>query len=294
MQHSFLIRRNNRTSRSARIMPESGKGEENSMHQRVTSRLLGGTAIAMVAGLSGTAYAQDAGYGVDEIIVTAQKREQSIQDVPIAVSALGEDTLQVNRVQNTADLTGLAPGLVARKAPGGLGSPSFSMRGRNANASVPSQDRQISMYVDGVYIGGNRGTVIDMPDIERIEVLRGPQGTLFGRNSTAGAVQFITPNPTGELGFRQDITVGNQNQFRSRTTINTPSFGPFSARVTYVHDEKRGDVRNLGARTYWDRTNPFTNVTQQRSPNWLGGKNYETVFAALRYDNGGDVTMSYK
>lgn len=263
-------------------------------HNKVMPRLLGGSAIAMVAGLSGAAYAQDAGYGVNEIIVTAQKREQSIQDVPIAVSALGQDTLQVNRVTNTTDLTGLAPGLVARRAPGGLGSPSFVMRGRNANASVPSQDRQISMYIDGVYIGGNRGTITDMPDLERIEVLRGPQGTLFGRNSTAGAVQFITPNPTGELGFRQDVTVGNQAQLRTRTTIDTPAMGPFSLRATYVHDEKRGDVRNLGAGTPWDRTSPFTDVTRQKSPKWLGGKNYEAVFAALRFDDGGDFTATYK
>ncbi len=263
-------------------------------HNKVISRLLGSSAIVLVAGLSGAAYAQDAGYGLNDIIVTAQKREQSIQDVPIAVSALGEDTLQVNRVTSTADLTGLAPGLIARKTPGGLASPSFAMRGRNANASVPSQDRQISMYVDGVYIGGNRGTIVDMPDLERIEVLRGPQGTLFGRNSTAGAVQFITPNPTGKFDFRQDVTVGNQAQFRTRTTINSPALGPFSARVTYVHDEKRGDVRNLGAGTRWDRTNPFTRVGRQTSPKWLGNKNYESIFAALRFDNGGDVTVSYK
>ncbi len=262
--------------------------------QRLRSFLLGGTAFAMVAGVSSTANAQDAGYGVNEIIVTAQKREQSIQDVPLAVTALGQDAIAVNRIEDAADLTGLAPGLVARNTAGALGSISFAMRGVNANPSAPLQDKQISMYIDGVYLGGARGTLSELMEVERIEVLRGPQGTLFGRNATAGAVSVVTRNPTGDMAFRQDVTVGNQGHFRTRTTIDTPAFGPFSAYVTYIHDQSRGDVRNLGAGVVWDRTNPFTNVGRQKSPKWVGGRNYENVFAALRYDNGGSVTASYK
>ncbi|MCB2048258.1 MAG: TonB-dependent receptor [Novosphingobium sp.] len=258
--------------------------------------LLAGTSLAVIAAIPFSAHAQSAenSSGVSDIIVTAQKREQSIQDVPIAVTALGEEALQANRVASVSDLTGLAPGLIARRNPGGLGSPQFTMRGISASPSVPSQDGQISMYLDGVYIGGARGSVGDLPDIARVEVLRGPQGTLFGRNATAGAVQLITRDPTGEFSVRQDITVGNQDQFRTRTSIDTPAFGPFSAYVTYVHDEKRGDVRNLGAGTCFDRTNPFNKIATSCSPDWLGGKNFESVFAALRYDNGGDFTLTYK
>ncbi len=258
--------------------------------------LLTGVAFVSNFGLTANAYAQDANesYGINEIIVTAQKREQSIQDVPVAVTALGSDALSVNRIEKVTDLTGLAPGLIARTIPGLSTSPSFAMRGIFASASVPSQDRQISMYLDGVYVGGNRTAVFDLPDVERIEVLRGPQGTLFGRNATAGAINIVTQNPTGEFSVRQDVTVGNQDQFRTRTTVNTPQFGPFSAAVSYVHDEKRGDVRNLGAGTCFDRTNPFNNVGQQCSPRYLGSKNNESVFAALRFDNGGALTATYK
>jgi len=116
--------------------------------------LLWGTASvsAALTALHGAAYAQasDQTGGVNEIIVTAQKREQSIQDVPIAVTALDNTALEANRVESVADLTGLAPGLVARTTAGGGNSPSFALRGVNANASVPSQDRQISLYIDGV------------------------------------------------------------------------------------------------------------------------------------------------
>ena len=259
------------------------------------TRLLLGTAIAMAGGYSGTALAQSEGtIGLNEIIVTAQKREQSIQDVPIAVTALDEDAITVNRIQNAGDLTGLAPGLVAKQTAGSLGAPTFAMRGVYANPSAPLQDKQISMYIDGVYLGGSRGTLGELMEVERIEVLRGPQGTLFGRNSTAGAVNVVTRNPTGDMAFSQTVTIGNQDKLRTKTTIDTPQIGPFSAYVTYIHDEHRGDVRNLGAGTTWDRTNPFTDVGRQTSPKYVGGRNYENVFAALRYDNGGDITATYK
>ncbi len=232
--------------------------------------------------------------GVEDIIVTAQRREQRLQDVPIAVTAIGGDALVTNRVHNVTDLTGLAPGLVARANAGGNGSPNFSMRGVSSSASAASQDRQIGMYVDGVYIGAGRGAIFDIPDTERVEVLRGPQGTLFGRNATAGAISFVSRNPTGQLGFRQEVTVGNFGQLRTRTSFDTPQIGAFSAYFTYVHDERHGDVRNLGAGTKFDRTNPFTNDGLATSPKWLGSKNQENFFAAIRFQPSDSFTMTYK
>ena len=256
-------------------------------------------AIAMLAsGIGATAvHAQEAGANVamDEIIVTAQKREQRLQDVPVAVTALGQAALQVNRVTNVMDLNGLAPGLSARQNAGSLGSPSYTMRGVFASASVAAQDRQISSYIDGVYVGGTRGAVFDLPDLERIEVLRGPQGTLFGRNATAGAVSVITRDPSGHLKFRQEVTVGNLSQLRTRTTIDTPQIGIFSGYVTYVHDEHRGDVRNLGAGTVFDRTSPIQNVVGRSvSPEWLGSKHADNVFAVLKAEPSDNFSMVYK
>ncbi len=267
---------------------------------RKSSRVILSGAVSLLAiGCGDMAMAQAAGQaeasgGVNDIVVTAQRREQRLQDVPIAVTAIAGDTLATNRVRNVTDLSGLAPGLVARANAGGNGSPNLTMRGIQASASAASQDRQIGLYLDGVYIGGSRGSTFDIADMERVEVLRGPQGTLFGRNSTAGAVSFVTRNPMGEIGFRQEFTGGNYGQFRSRTTFDTPQIGAFSAYVTYVHDQRRGDVRNLGAGTKFDRTSPFTNTGLQSSPEWLGGKNQESVFAAVRFEPSSDFSMIYK
>lgn len=232
--------------------------------------------------------------GVSEIIVTAQKREQRLQDVPIAVTALGEDSLRANRVQNVMDLTGLAPGLLARANAGGQNAPAYSLRGVFASAAVPMQDRQIATYVDGVYITGIRGAVFDLPDVQRIEVLRGPQGTLFGRNATAGAISVVTRNPTGEYALRQEVTIGNFDQFRTRTTVDLPQIGPLTAFVTFVHDERHGDTRNLGAGTPFDRTSPFHDIGATRSPKWLGNKNAENLFAAVRFAPHDEFSITYK
>ena len=266
-----------------------------------TRSLTGSVSLAALTLAAAPAFAQPApapdqkvNNGVEEIVVTAQKREQRLQDVPLAVTAISTNTLQVNRVQNVNDLTGLAPGLLSRQNAGSLGSPSFSMRGVFASASASTQDREISIYQDGVYVGGNRGAVFDLPDVERIEVLRGPQGTLFGRNATAGAISIVTRDPTGVASGRQDFTVGNYGEFRTRTTLDTPQIGPFSAFITYVHDQRHGDVRNLGAGTVFDYSSPFTNIGKTASPKYLGSKNSNSLFASLKFQPTDDFKMVYK
>jgi iron complex outermembrane receptor protein len=267
---------------------------------RTSSRaiLLCGAALAGLSLPAGGAYAQAAQAAdnnvLQEVIVHAQKREQNLQDVPVAVSAVSQETLQANRVVSVMDLTGLAPGLLARANAGSLGSPSYSMRGIFASASTPASDREVSTYLDGVYIGSVRGATFDLPDISGIEVLRGPQGTLFGRNATAGAVSITTRDPTGDFHVRQELTGGNEGVFRSRTSIDFPSWGPISAYVTYVNDQQRGDVRNLGAGTTFDRSSPFTNIGVTSSPKWLGGHNNNNVFAAIKYKPMDNLSVIYK
>ena len=254
-----------------------------------------GSALAQTVAppAAGTAPAES-NSGIAEIVVTAQKREQRLQDVPVAVTALNSAALQTNRVTTINDLTGLAPGLVARQNAGAVGSPSLALRGVYATAAAASQDREVSLYLDGVYVGGNRGSVFDLPDVERIEVLRGPQGTLFGRNATAGAISVITADPKGVFGARQEVTVGNYRQLRTSTTVESPNVGPFSAYITYVHDQRRGDIRNDGAGSTFDFTSPFTNVGVRHSPTWLGSRNFNNVFAAVKFAPSANFKMVYK
>jgi iron complex outermembrane receptor protein len=273
----------------------------NTTHTRIAIRraLLGCTAMATVVGLASVAHAQAApgeSATLAEVVVTAQKREQSLQDVPIAITAVTQDVLQANRITNVGDLASVSPGLTARPSIGGAGIPAFSMRGVTSYGVVPGSDKSVSLYIDGVYIGSATGSLFDLPDVERIEVLRGPQGTLFGRNATAGAVSIITRNPTGQFGVRQELTYGNYNQFRSRTRIDFPQLGPISASINYLHDERDGDIKNTAAGTRWDRSTnaPDSREGIQVSPKRLGGKSVESWFAAVRFQPVDDFSMTYK
>src|SRR5262245_2239434 len=137
-------------------------------------RILLGSLALSVAGTAPGALAQNAASALEEVIVTAQKREQNLQDVPVAVTALTQQTLEVNTVVDVSDLSGLAPNLTVRPAVGGTNLPAFNMRGITSYGIVPGSDKQISTYLDGVYIGSPRGGIFTLPDIQRLEVLRGP------------------------------------------------------------------------------------------------------------------------
>jgi iron complex outermembrane receptor protein len=252
-------------------------------------------ASVLSAGLIATEAAAQTGATLEEIVVTAQKRSQNLQDVPIAVTAVTQEALQANRVNSVGDLNALAPNLVVRQSPGAIGIPLFTMRGVFSTGSVPGSDKQVSMYVDGVYIGMTQSSLFDFADIERIEVLRGPQGTLFGRNATAGAISIITPDPKGEFGVRQELSYGNYDQFRSKTRIDLPTWKGLSAAVTYVHDQRNGDIKNLGAGRTWDRTGLINGRPAiQTSPKTLGAKNSEALLFALKLEPSSNLTLSYK
>ncbi|HEX7853893.1 MAG TPA: TonB-dependent receptor [Sphingobium sp.] len=257
--------------------------------------LLGGSALATAFLVSAPALAQQNGdNGIEEIIVTAQKREQSVQDVPIAITALTGDALQANRVMNVQDLSGLAPGVTVRPSAGGVQIPSFTIRGAVSYGVVPGSDKQVSIYLDGVYIGSPRGSIFDLPDVTRLEMLRGPQGTLFGRNATAGAVSITTRDPTGEPHVKQEFTVSNYHGFRSRTSLDLPAWGPFSAYVSFVHNYRRGDIVNAGAGQVFDRSASPSNLGVQRSPYFLGTIDNDSYFAAVKFEPSDSFKTVYK
>jgi len=250
--------------------------------------------IPALFGLASTAHAQDKeAWGVEEIVVTAQKREQRLQDVPASVSALSVESLAVGRVQNVSDLDGLSPNLTIQKVPAGSGVPVYSMRGVIASASAPGADKGVAIYIDGVYLAAGSGSTFNLADIERVEVLKGPQGTLFGRNSTGGAVSFTTRGPKGEFGIKQEFTVGNYDQIRTRTRIDTPRMGPLSAAVTFTHSERRGETRNLGGGTVWDYSR-VGGPAAMVSPAWLGDNDTDSWAASVRFEASSNLDFVYK
>ncbi len=261
------------------------------------NRLMLGTGLACFMLLPMQANAQttpeeDNG-GLEEIVVTAQKREQRLQDVPVAVTAISEASLETNRIVNVADLSGIAPNVTVRPAAGGTGIASFTVRGVNSYGVAPGSDKQVSLNLDGVYISSARGSIFDIVDIQRIEILRGPQGTLFGRNATAGAVSIVTRDPTGDFGGTLSGTIGNFDQRRLRATIELPQIGPISGYVSYVHSERRGDTVNTNAGVVWDKTGP-NGLGKQTSPKTLGDHNSEAVFATVMLEPSDVFKATYK
>ncbi len=266
------------------------------MRLHVISRncLLASTALSLGLGLSVPVLAQSAesNVGLEEIVVTAQKREQSMQDVPIAVTAVTAENLQANRIFTVNDLSAVAPGVTVKPSAGGISTPSFTIRGQTSFGVVAGSDKQVSIYVDGVYIGSPRGSIFQLPDIQRLEVLRGPQGTLFGRNATAGAVSITTRDPTGDARVKLEGSYGNYDAYRLRATVETPDFGPFSAYFSYVRDYRRGEIRNAGEGTVWDRSSSGYGV--KRSPRWLGTVDSNSYFAAVKFEPSDSFKMVYK
>lgn len=238
------------------------------------------------------AFAQD---GVADIVVTAQKREQNLQDVPVSITALSSDTIQSNRIRQVTDISAIAPNLTVRASAGGSNIPQYSLRGTYTFGSAVGTDKGVALYIDGVYVQASAASIFEFADVDRIEVLKGPQGTLFGRNSTGGAVSILTRDPSGEFGVRQELSYGNYDQFRTRTRVDLPALGSFKASVSYMHSERDGDMRNLGAGTVWDY-GPATGsrIGKLASPKRLGDQNVEALFVAIKGEISPDLTLSYK
>jgi iron complex outermembrane receptor protein len=172
------------------------------------------------------------GSGIDEIVVTAQKREQNLQNVPIAISALSNVFLEKRQITSVADLSGLAPNLKIETAGANKTSSIIAIRGGVQGNPQLYFEPSVGMYMDGVYIAKAQGSIFDVADIERIEVLRGPQGTLYGRNAIAGAINIVIKKPSGEFDGKMEASYGNYNYRRVRGTVDLPRLGIFSAKIS--------------------------------------------------------------
>jgi iron complex outermembrane receptor protein len=149
---------------------------------------------------------------LEEVIVTARKRQEDSQDVPIAMTALNSDQLEALKIRSLSNLTVGIPNVSLDDVGTVRSTANFSIRGLGINSSIPSIDPTVGVFIDGVYMGQNTGILVDMFDVESVEVLRGPQGTLFGRNVTGGAVLISSKGPTEEFEFNAKIAVdGNPN-----------------------------------------------------------------------------------
>ena len=176
------------------------------------------------------------------VIVTAQKRAQNLQDVPIAVTALTQQQLESRGVQNLLDLNALGPGLQVSKTPSDSTISQISIRGVTEINPAIYWDPAVGVYLDGVYIGKAQGSVFDVVDLSRIEVLRGPQGTLYGRNTLAGAINMVTAKPTGQFDGQASLDYGNYNQLTQKLSLDLPKWGIASVSLGARSEQRDGWV----------------------------------------------------
>lgn len=203
----------------------------------------------ITAACATNAFAQE---GMDEVVVSAQKRTERIQDVPMAISAISGQALENRKIEGAADLQGAIPNLNIVAAPvSGLIS-ATSIRGLGTGQPSIWMDPAIGMYVDGVFVGKNQGALFDMLDLERVEVLRGPQGTLFGRNTLGGAVSFVTRKPSGQFSGNVGLEIGNYGRVVQKVSVDTPKINDVLSLTIAARKEKQdGWLNNPAAADKW-------------------------------------------
>ncbi len=180
---------------------------------------------------------------IEEIIVTAQKRSEPLQSVPMTVTAFSEEKITDFRINGLADVVSLTPSLGV--ADFGPASPNLTLRGIGSTDRDAGSDRSVVVFVDEVYMGRAGGSAFDLFDLERIEVLHGPQGTLFGKNVVGGAIHYISKKPAPETDAYLRIGVGNYNLLETRGMFNTPLAENVNSRFSFSTRDRDGFQTNL-------------------------------------------------
>jgi len=186
-----------------------------------------------------------AGALMEEMMITARKKSdlEASQDVPIAVTAFGSDQLDALFVQRIDDLSYMAPNVQLEQVGTFPGVQNFSIRGQGINSSIPSVDPTVGTFIDGVYMGTTYGVVIDMFDVESVEILRGPQGLLFGRNVTGGAVLLRTARPDGEFGVKLRAQGTVNDRYGIAGAIEGPLFSDkLAGKIVAYYDNDDGYI----------------------------------------------------
>jgi len=236
------------------------------------------TGLVAMAGTTqfiSSAHAQDVpNAALEEVLVTARKREESLQDTPVAVSAFTADALETRAVQSLDDVSQFVPNLqfdgAAALSGGGFNATVF-IRGVGQNDFAIFSDPGVAMYVDGVYLGRTIGGIMDVADIQRLEILRGPQGTLFGRNTIGGAINIITAQPAQEFGGELSVTGGSFDRADIKGVLNLPLGDSFAMRLLVASVNRDGyatrlvDGKDLGDKNsdvvrlqaHWNATDAF-------------------------------------
>jgi len=204
------------------------------------------------AGHAGAEEAETAGQKADlgavlmeDIVVTARKREERLQDTPMAISAFSGDSLDARGITNVSRIGEIVPNLTYQNNPGSSGATSVAtvyIRGVGQRDFLGTLDNGVGFYIDDVYIARTIGTTVDLLDVDRVEVLRGPQGTLFGRNNVGGAIKLHTKDPAAEFGGNVEAKYGTDNLMQLRGTLNMPLAETLRTNISAMYTARDGYV----------------------------------------------------
>jgi iron complex outermembrane recepter protein len=266
-------------------------------------KLMSGVAIATL--FASPAFAQapadEEQGGIKEIVVTAQKRAENVQDVPIAISAFTAEALSERAVTSVAALSNIAPNVTLDAGTPFSGSSavlSAYIRGIGANDFAFNIDPGVGIYLDGVYLARSVGANQELPDVERVEVLKGPQGTLFGRNTIGGAISIVTHDPGKEFRFKGDVTLGKFGLIQTRGTVDLPLGESLSSSFSFATKNRKGYVKRIafpGAENF--ASTPITNYKAAGYDNIglgrEGGDGNWNIRGKLKYDNSGAFRVTF-
>lgn len=181
---------------------------------------------------------------LESVSVTAQRREQVAQTIPMSIDVAAGPELKRLQIKRIDDLEFITPNVIMMPNTGTSGGAKIIMRGVGTVDSIFTQDPSIAIYVDGVYIARQNGAMLDLYNVKRIEVLRGPQGTLYGRNSTGGAIRYITEKPNGEKHFSVSGSIGNYGRVNGRATMST-HIGDINMSLAVLSKQRDGIMHDL-------------------------------------------------
>lgn len=203
--------------------------------------------LATAQELPATAAPQERAANLGDIVVTARRSAETLQDVPVAVTALGGDFIERQNISSAADVPQFAPNLTVEQQPSSLSAATVYIRGIGNQEPSAVSEQGVGIYLDGVYLARAAGAVFDLIDLERIEVLRGPQGTLFGRNTIGGALQLISKKPADTMGVTAKAGFGRFNEWYARARLDAGYIvgDVIKASISAQHRESNGYVDNL-------------------------------------------------
>ena len=208
---------------------------ETSTYKRTVSKIAIVTCVIGVLGFAEAAYGQ-----VDEIVTTAQRQSQSVQDAPVAVTVITTDELETKQIADSIDIQNFVPNLNIGTNTGTANAARIFLRGVGEDESRGAVEPAVGTYVDGVYLGRTVGALFDLVDLEQVEVLRGPQGTLYGRNSNGGAIKISTVKPQAENDVTAKFTYGNYDRLEARGMVNFAMGDATAVRLSGLYRTREG------------------------------------------------------